>query len=84
MKENEKNYVKDMLEKNLFAVIYPRDKSEKSAQKMVEMIDSAVGIAEFRDEEDNPLWGVLIDKVKEARKHVKLNEMKENKNDSSL
>lgn len=77
MKENEKNYVKDMLEKNLFAVIYPRDKSEKSAQKMVEMIDSAVGIAEFRDEEDNPLWGILIDKVKEARKYVKLNEMKE-------
>ena len=36
------------------------------------MIDSAVGIAEFKDEEGNSAWGVLIDKVREAKKHVKL------------
>ena len=65
-------YIKDMLDNNLFAVIYPKDKSEKSAEKMVEMIDSAVGIAEFKDEEGNSAWGVLIDKVREAKKHVKL------------
>ena len=66
-------YIKDMLDNNLFAVIYPKDKSEKSAEKMVEMIDSAVGIAEFKDEEGNSAWGVLIDKVREAKKHVELN-----------
>lgn len=57
-------YVKDMLDNNLFAVVYPKDKSEKSAEKMVDMIDAAVGIAEFRDEDNNSVWGVLIDKKK--------------------
>ena len=65
-------YIKDMLDKNLFAVIYPKDKSEASAQKLVDVIDSAVGVAEFKDEKGNSAWGVLIDKVREAKKHVKL------------
>ena len=65
-------YVKDMLDNNLFVVVYPKDKNEESAEKMVEMIDSAVGVAEFKDEEGNSAWGVLIDKVREAKKHVKL------------
>ena len=71
-KEMEQKYVKVMLENDLFAVVYPKDKSEKSAEKMVEMIDSAIGVAEFKDEEGNSIWGVLIDKVKEAKKHVEL------------
>ena len=71
-KEMEQKYVKAMLENDLFAVVYPKDKSEESAEKMVEMIDSAVGIAEFKDEEGNLAWGVLIDKVREAKKHVEL------------
>lgn len=71
-KEMEQKYVRDMLENDLFAVVYPKDKSEESAEKMVEMIDSAVGIAEFKDEEGNSAWGVLIDKVREAKKHVEL------------
>ena len=71
-KEMEQKYVKAMLENDLFAVVYPKDKSEKKKKKMVEMIDSAVGIAEFKDEEGNSAWGVLIDKVREAKKHVKL------------
>ena len=71
-KEMEQKYVKAMLENDLFAVVYPKDKSEESAEKMVEMIDSAVGVAEFKDEKGNPAWGVLIDKVREAKKHVKL------------
>lgn len=71
-KEMEQKYVKAMLENGLFAVVYPKDKSEESAEKMVEMIDSAVGIAEFKDEEGNSAWGVLIDKVREAKKHVEL------------
>ena len=71
-KEMEQKYVRAMLENDLFAVVYPKDKSEESAEKMVEMIDSAVGIAEFKDEEGNSTWGVLIDKVREAKKHVAL------------
>ena len=71
-KEMEQKYIKAMLENDLFAVVYPKDKSEESAEKMVEMIDSAVGVAEFKDEEGNSAWGVLIDKVREAKKHVKL------------
>lgn len=71
-KEMEQKYVQAMLENDLFAVVYPKDKSEESAQKMVEMIDSAVGVAEFKDEEGNSTWGVLIDKVREAKKHVEL------------
>lgn len=71
-KEMKQKYVRAMLENDLFAVVYPKDKSEESAKKMVEMIDSAVGIAEFKDEEGNSAWGVLIDKVREAKKHVKL------------
>ena len=70
--EMEQKYVRVMLENDLFAVVYPKDKSEESAEKMVEMIDSAVGVAEFKDEKGNPAWGVLIDKVREAKKHVKL------------
>ena len=72
-KEMEQKYIKAMLENDLFAVVYPKDKSEESAEKMVEMIDSAVGVAEFKDEEGNSAWGVLIAKVREAKKHVKLN-----------
>ena len=71
-KEMEQKYVRAMLENDLFAVVYPKDKSEESAEKMVEMIDSAVGVAEFKDEEGNSAWGVLIDKVREAKKQVKL------------
>ena len=70
-KEMEQKYVRAMLENGLFAVVYPKDKSKESAEKMVEMIDSAVGIAEFiaefKDEEGNSTWGVLIDKVREAK-----------------
>ena len=39
-------YIKSMLKNNLFTVVYPRDRSQKSAQKMIEMIDSAIGIAD--------------------------------------
>lgn len=71
--EMEQKYVKAMLENELFAVVFPTDKTEESAQKMVGMIDSAVGVAEFKDDEGNSTWGILIDKVREAKKHVELN-----------
>ena len=75
IKKNEKieyEYVKTMLENDLFAVVYPKDKTIESAKKMVEMIDSAVGIAELQDDEGNSVWGVLIDKINEAKAYNKL------------
>ena len=71
-KEMEQEYIKTMLEKALFAVVFPKDKSRESAQKIVDMIDSAVGIAEFEDEDEEGklVWGALIDKTKEAKKQV--------------
>lgn len=79
--EIEQKYIKTMLENNLFAAIFPKDRSEESALKLVDMIDSAVGIAEFKNEAGEPSWGVIIDKVKEAQKQVKL---REEENDSNL
>ena len=73
-------YIKEMLDKNLFGVIFPKDKSEKSAQLMVDMIDAAVGMAEFKDDDENITWGVLIDKRK-IKDSLKLTE--ENKDDSN-
>lgn len=75
--EKIEHYVKTMLENDLFAVIYPKDRSEKSAEKLVDIIDSAVGIAKFKDEDDNPTWGILIDKVKEAKRRMKLDSSEE-------
>lgn len=72
-------YIKEMLDKNLFGVIFPKDKSEKSAQLMIDTIDAAVGMAEFKDDDENITWGVLIDKRK-IKDSLKLAE--ENKNDS--
>jgi len=77
-------YIKEMLDKNLFAVIYPKDKSEKSAEELVDVIESviesAVGIAKFQDEEGTAAWGVLIDKRK-IKESFKLTEEK-NESDS--
>lgn len=75
-----KKYIKEMLDKNLFGVIFPKDKSEKSAQLMIDTIDAAVGMAEFKDDDGNTTWGVLIDKRK-IRDSLKLTE--ENKSDSN-
>jgi len=61
----EKEYITKALMDNSLAVIYPRDGSEKSAERLVNMVDAAIGIAEFKDDEDNTTrWGVLIDKTK--------------------
>ena len=74
-------YAKEMLDKNLFGVIFPKDRTEKSAKWMVNMIDAAVGMAEFKDDDDgNITWGVLIDKRK-IKDSLKLTE--ENKDDSN-
>ena len=75
-KELEQAYVEEMIKNDLFAAIYPKDKSEESALKIANMIDSAAGIAEFKDENGESIYGVLIDKVKEAKKIIKDDEEK--------
>ncbi len=75
-----KEYIKEMLDKNLFGVIFPKDKSAKSAERMVDMIKEAVGMAEFKDDDENITWGVLIDKRK-IKNSLKLTE--ENRSDSN-
>lgn len=56
--------IKEMLENNEIAVIY-ECKTEESAIELADTLANVVGLAEFRDENDNPVWGVLIDKTKE-------------------
>ena len=72
----EQKYIKTMLENNLFAAVYPKDKSRESAEKIVDMIDAAVGIAKFIDDQGNQVWGAIIDKVKVAQKQVQMGEKK--------
>ena len=63
MAKVDQEYIKTMLENDLFTIIYPKDKSEESAKQVLEMIDSAVGLAKCMDKENNFIWGVLIDKT---------------------
>lgn len=57
--------IKEMLENNEIAVIYAEGKTEESAIELADTLTNVVGLAEFRDEDDNPVWGVLINKTKE-------------------
>lgn len=68
---NEKEYVKMMLENDLLAVVYPKDKSEESAKQIVKMVDAAVGVAEFKDEDGKSSWGALINKIKAVKNKMK-------------
>ena len=69
MKQSVKTYLEDMLKNNLFAVIYPKEKTEEAAKKIASEVDFAVGIASFEDECGDSQWGVLIDKVKAAQRY---------------
>ena len=60
----EKEYITKAIMDNSLAVIYPRDGKERSAEMLVNMVDAAIGVAEFKDENDVSKWGVLIDKNK--------------------
>jgi len=72
MDNNIKEHLENMLKNNLFAVVYPKDKSEETAKKIALEIDSAVGVAAFEDENGETAWGVLIDKIKEVQKNPEL------------
>lgn len=58
--------IQAMLKKKSLAVLYPKDKTKKSAQKIANMLETAVAIAAFKDENDNLIWGVLVNKNQEA------------------
>ena len=66
-KGNEKmtngEYLKKMFQNNLFAIVYPKDKTEESAEKLAALIDSAAGVAKI-ESDGKYVWGVLIDKTK--------------------
>lgn len=51
-----------MLQNHLLTTIYPKDKSEKSAKKLADIINSAVGVAEFKNDKNESIWGVLVNK----------------------
>lgn len=82
--EINQKYVQTMIKNNLFIVIYPRDGNKETAERVARAIDSTIGIAQFVDEDGNSVWGVLIDKVKEAQKQMKMKMKKEENNDNNL
>ena len=85
-REMEEKYVKTMIENNLFSVVFAEemaDRTEEKSQELVKEIDSAVGIAKFTNEDGGEYWGILIDKIKEAKKHME-DAPKGEDNDSSL
>ena len=82
--EINQKYVQTMIKNNLFIVIYPRDGNKETAERIARAIDSTIGIAQFVDEGGNSVWGVLIDKVKEAQKQMKMKMKREENNDNNV
>ncbi len=74
MISKDSQYIKTMLDNNLFAVIYPKDKTQKSAIQMANTITSAAGVVKLKDENNNFIWGVLIDKIKEGERCMLIKE----------
>ena len=48
------------LKNNLF-IIYPKEDGEEAAQKIANLINQAVGVAKFEDNQGNARWGILIE-----------------------
>lgn len=53
-----------MMEYDDIFIVYAKDKSKESAEKLASMIDAAIGIATFIDEENKLFYGVMISKEK--------------------
>ena len=56
-----KEKIQEMMDDDII-VVYAKDKSKESAQKLATIIDAAVGIATFADEEGKLFYGVMISK----------------------
>lgn len=72
------SYVQAGLKNNLLAAVFPRDGKEESAKKLKQLVDSAVCVAEFKNDNGDSYWGVLINKAEEF-KHLQEISIEENK-----
>lgn len=54
--------IKKIIEQKKVAVIYPKEKTQEAAKEMANMLDSAICIAEFKNEDGESVWGVLVSK----------------------
>ena len=84
MDNNIKKYAQTMIKNELFSVIFPEkmeERTEENVRRIAEQIDSAAGIAVFEDDNKNNYYGILIDKVKQAKKIIN---QQGNSNDSQL
>ena len=52
----------EMIEHGEIVVVYAKDKTKESAQALANMIDAAVGIATFIDDDGKAIYGVMINK----------------------
>ena len=52
----------EMVEHGEIVVVYAKDKTKESAQTLANMIDAAVGIATFIDDDGKVIYGVMINK----------------------
>lgn len=59
-----KEKIQEMLEYDDIVMVYAKDKSKESAQRLASMIDAAIGIATFTDEKGNLFYGVMISREK--------------------
>ncbi len=71
-KINSENYLQDMIDNNEVSIVFPKEKSEKAAETMFELIDSAIGLAQFKTDDGDVLYGVLINNPDFIKDHIKL------------
>lgn len=73
-------YIETMLSEGKFFAVFPKIATEKNAVELLDMLDSAIGIAQFDNDEDptEPKYGVLIEveKSENQKKHLKLNPLR--------
>lgn len=61
-----KEKIQEMMEYGDIFIVYAKDKSQESTRKLASMIDAAIGVATFVDEENKFFYGVMISKEKMA------------------
>lgn len=54
--------IKKIIEQKKVAVIYPKEKTQEAAKEMADKLDFAICIAEFKNENGESVWGVLVNK----------------------
>ena len=63
MKNSE--YLAKMFNQDLFTIVYPQEKTQEAAMKLLDNLDCGFGVAKVQKEETGEfIWGVLIDKTK--------------------